>query len=520
MIRLIQLYFFVLSCMIMVGCRDDLDKDSKYNRPDWLAGKLYTQVKDQPELSTFAYCLELTGYDTIINRSGSYTVFAPNDEAFSLYFDNHPDYNSVEDIPADVLLRLVKFHIVQNPWSKDQLTSLDVYGWIDTLDIENDEPRGFKRITVLLEEDLKLGVKFKGKDEAGEEKVQIVDTLESNLYRIVAADSRKYVPFFYDEYFNIYDLSPSDYEYYFDRTIAGPNDIYFASGRIIGEEIFAENGFVYRIDRVVEPMPSAYQLLSKKGAGNESYNEFLKLIELFPEFTYNEQKTFDQAGAELGYAVDSLFDLTFPELVFDVTSERTSPPQGTYGLPGNVTIRYHHGIVVPTNDAFNEFVDKYLSGGGSWGAIENTPEHIRRIIANTHMSINPIYPSDMEKGFYNGERDLIRLNQEDVVFKQFGSNCTFIGLDQTLVPRAFTSVAYPAYLKRKYSKVMYAIEETGLMSALNREDENYQFYIESDINSSLDSSLMYNKLSKSFSVIQRFGGSFKQYNLNTTDLRT
>ena len=46
-------------------------------------------------------------------------------------------------------MRIVKYHVVQNPWSTDQLKSLDVYGWIDSTDINNDKPRGFKRETLL-----------------------------------------------------------------------------------------------------------------------------------------------------------------------------------------------------------------------------------------------------------------------------------------------------------------------------------------------------------------------------------
>ena len=122
-----------LGVLLLFSCDPELKKNDKYARPDWLAGKVYTQLLDQPDLSTFARCLELTGYDTIIDRSGSYTVFAPNNEAFNRWLQDNPAYGDVEDIPLEELARIVKYHIVQNPWTKDQLRSLDVYGWIDTL---------------------------------------------------------------------------------------------------------------------------------------------------------------------------------------------------------------------------------------------------------------------------------------------------------------------------------------------------------------------------------------------------
>ena len=514
MTRINQLFLLLLTVIPFSGCVDYFNKEDKYERPEWLAGKVYTQIKEQPDLSIFARCIELTGYDTIINISGSYTVFAPNNEAFELYFQQHPQYQSVEDIPIAELTRIVKYHIVQNPWSKDQLRSLDVYGWIDSSDINNNKPKGYKRETLLLEKDQFFGVTYNEKGG-----VIIVDTLKSDWHRRVITDSRKYAPIFYKEYFDIYDLNSSDYEFYFGRPIASPDDIYYVDGRITGDEIFAENGFVYNIDRVVDPLMNAHEIIGKQ-YDNYSYSDFLGLIDLFPEFTYNEQKTFQQPGAEQGYVVDSLFDLSFPVLTFDINNEETKPPTGTYGLPGNVTIRYHHGLIAPTNQAMDEFVSQYLAGPARWGTLEDAPEFITRIIVNTHMSTNPIYPTDLQEGFYNGELDRVTLDQADIIQKQYSSNSTFIGTDKVIVPRAFKSVTGPVYLLKGYAKVMYAIEQAGLLPALKRENEHYLFFVESDVNTTLDSSLVYYPLTSRFSVFQIAKDRFTQFYLNTNDLRT
>lgn len=505
----------ILFILFLSGCKDDI---TKYDRPDWLAGKVYTQVLEQPDLSTFARCIELTGYDEILDVSGSYTIFAPSDEAFSSYFAANPLYNSVEDIPIPELERIVKYHIVQNPWSKIQLRTLDIYGWIDSLDINNNEPKGFKRETLLLEKDSKYGISSSG---IGKNKrVIIVDTLETNWHRIVSTDSRKFAPFFYQEYFDIYDLKPSDYEFYFNRSFDGGNSIYFANAKIVSDEIPAENGFVYKIDQVVEPLGNAEQIVSEMEEQYQ-YSEYFDILNLFPEFRYNEEKTLDQPGADQGIQVDSLFDLNFPDLTFDFTSERTSPPTGTYGLPPNVTIRYHHGLMAPTNQAFEKFVDDYIKIPNGWGTFNGTPEHIKRIVANTYMSVNTIYPTDFEKGFYNGEQDIVTLDEANIVQKEFGSNTTFIGLSEAIVPRAFKSVTGPVYLQRGYSKVMYAIQQSGLLPALKRQNQNYSFFVESDANTALDSSLIYYPTDESFSVFQvSGGGAYTEYPLNVNELRT
>ena len=479
----------LLTAILMISCVEEQDK---YARPDWLKGKVYTQMLDIPELSTFCRCVELIGYDEVIDVSGSYTVFAPSNEAFDAFFTNHPNFNSVEDIPLDELNRIVKYHIVQDPWTKSQLRKLDINGWIDTMDLTNNLPRGFKRETLLKDVDENFGVAWEyGKG------IVIKDTLTADLIRKVATDSRKYVPIFYSEYFTINDLPPSDYQFYFDRPFDSPDDLYYAGAKIVSDETFAENGFVYVIDRVITPLRNSYEIISGNSA-TESYSKFRNLIDEYPEFTFNQQKTEQQEGVDLGLEVDSLFDLTFPQLTFDLNNEMTTPPAGSSGMPSNVTVRYHHGLVAPTNAAMDNLANEFFKITGGWGSLEEAPSNIRRIIAQTHMSQYEIYPTSFENGYLNGEMDMVTLNSSDIIHKEFGSNATFIGVNKAITPRAFSSVTGPVYLRRGYSKIMNVIEETGILPLLKKPNNNFSFFVESDLNSGQDSSLVYDEMNGRF----------------------
>ncbi len=514
MVKIKALFFPALIVLALItSCQDDLQ--DKYQRPEWLAGKIYTQMLELPEISTFVKCVELTGYDKILDVSGSYTVFAPSNEAFNAFFAASNKYNSIEDIPLNELNRIVKYHIVQNPWSKQQLRSLDVFGWIDTLDIRNNQPGGFKRETLLLERNQKFGVNWlRGIGPV------IVDTTQTGWYRRVVTDSRKYVPLFYPEYLNIYEYTGNDYEFYFNRPFEGGNNIYFGNGKIVSDEVFSENGFIYVVDAVVSPLKNAYEIMTDP-ENSVDYDQFFTLVNEFARFAYNREKTFEQPGADLGYEVDSLFDLDFPELTFDLSNELTSPPADAYGMPANVTFRYHHGILVPNDQAFESFVNEYIKIPGGWGTLEGAPRHIRRIIANSHMSEYPLYATDLQRGFTNGEIDVVELDQSTIIQKQFGSNATFLGLNKAIVPRAFSSVTGPIYLRQGYTKVMMAIEATKLLPTLKRKGQNYLLFVESDSNTSQDSSLLYSTIDGRFSTISTSGdGTFVEYRLNNRDLRT
>ncbi len=496
--RTVQGIIAALVLLSIISCVRE-DEYDKYARPDWLAGKVFTQISEDPDLSTFAACIRRIGYDTIIDRSGSYTIFAPDNAAFDLYFQGNPDYSSIDDIPLTELDRIVKYHIVQNPWSKIQLTSLDVKGWIDSTDITNDKPRGYKRQTLLLEKEFKFGVIKDARDIYA-----LTDTLEASWHRKIVKDSRKFAPIFFREYFDIYDLKSSDYEFYFNRPFESNDDLYFAGAKVLEDEVFAENGFIYKIDRVVEPLKNAHQFLSAAYQG-ESYTDFLNLIYKFPEFDFNEQKTNEQTGVELGLDVDSLFDISFPELAFNIINEKTKAPAGTLGLPREVSIRYHHGLLAPSNAAFAGLIEKYLDIPNGWRTIKDAPRNIQRIIANTHLSQNPVYETDLQNGFYNGEVDLVTLDESAIIRREYGSNVTFIGRDEAIVPRAFSAVTGPVYLQKGYTFSMYAIERAGLLSALKRPDEHYSFFVESDFYCGQDSSLIYDIGKERFQAWQNVG---------------
>src|SRR4030042_811729 len=222
-------FHFLLTVAFLVGicwgCHEDITDLEKYKSPEWLKGKLFTQIKAQEDLNIFISCLEKTGYDTLLNTSGSYTVFAPTDEAFQKFFQDHPVYSSIEDIPVKELDAIIRYQIIYNAWTKRQFQTLDVSGWIDP-DNELSEPRAYKRATLFYEENKSFPAKRFGSY------YRIVDSTESTSNKIAYTEFNKYCPIFFQEFFNVYDLNYNDYEFYFNRSF-DPGKIYFAGAEII-----------------------------------------------------------------------------------------------------------------------------------------------------------------------------------------------------------------------------------------------------------------------------------------------
>ena len=464
--------------ILFVGC-EELPEREKFKRPDWLSGKLFTTVSVQENLTMFTECLRHTGLDTIIDVSGSWSVFAPTDEAMKLYLSEN-GYASISDIPIDELIKITKFHIVQFPWSLEQLKSLGVNGW-KAVDDGSSNPYAYKRETILKNSPEKYWIKRANKKE-----MIVIDSTISKRYKRVFVQSRKFVPIFYDMYVTKNGITSQDYMFYFNRAYEVGN-VYYAGAKILRADISAENGFIHIIDRVVTPMLNAKEILDKELDG-ETYKLFLEMVYwYYPNFEPNLIATFNQPEARLGGIVDTLWDLNYSSLAFNLHKER-------FDIISQTLIR-HNGLIAPTDETFRRFIDGTLtfkSGFPHWPDYKSLPNDVVDLIVAQNFTSSPIYPSksQYQKIFKLASR--FHQNEEAIIRKDFGSNCTFIGIDSYIPDRVFTSVTGPVFCRPDFSIFRRAMAYSGVLDAIANHKGKLYFFPIPDNALLADSSLILN----------------------------
>jgi len=477
----IILLFTGILFILFAGC-EKLSTQDKYQRPDWISGKLYTSVAVQKNLGLFAECLRLSGLDTILDVSGSWTVFAPSDEAVKQYLSENK-YSRISDIPQKELEKITKFHIIQNPWSLEQLQTLGSDGW-RTLDDANSKSYAYKRETILKNPDEKYWIKRENNKE-----MIVADSTIADCYKRVFTPSRKFVPIFYDKYFAVNGLTFGDYNFYFKR-VYEPGNVYFAGAKIIQPDIFAENGFVHIIDRVVNPMLNAKERLEKENPG-ESYKLFLEMVSrYYPNFKPNMTATNNQPAMRIGAKADTLWELNYA-LAFNLQKE------GFDNL--NQTLVKHNGLIAPTDAAFRKFIDGVLtvkSGFPHWNDYKSLPIDVVDLIVAQNFKSSPFYPStsQYQKIFKGSNR--IHQNEESIIRKEFGSNCTFIGLDSYIPDKVFSSVTGPVFCRPGFSIFRRAMEYSGVYDIIANYKGKLYFFPIADYTLLADSSLLLNWIDK------------------------
>lgn len=109
-----KFWLFLIGILILItGCKKKFD--DYYATSSTKGGYLFTKIQSNPKFSIFAAGLQRANIDQYIASGGLYTVFAPTDSAFKVYFQAK-GYASVNDVPIDTLFSILSYHIVNNMW--------------------------------------------------------------------------------------------------------------------------------------------------------------------------------------------------------------------------------------------------------------------------------------------------------------------------------------------------------------------------------------------------------------------
>jgi len=472
------LLFGILAVSFCTSCIDRFDDIAKYQRPDRLQGMIYTIISNQENMSIFSQFMKDVGYDVVVDKTGTYAAFIPSDSVMQIYLTEKYGTADPSAIDSTEKSNIVKYHLLPMPWSKEQLQTLSSRGWINPTDISNNKPTAFKRKTLLREPNRTYNIR---RFLSGDEPFYIIlpDDAPSSTTRTVYNSTPKYVPLFFDGYMSAKGLGAGDYSFYFNRPYEY-GEVFFANSKIIGNELFAENGFVYNIDQVVEPLKNAEQLLE-----DGPYGKFLQLIHNYPVFQFNQQATLAQEGASEGAEVEDLYDLSYAN----------SFPMNIHDeLVGNSTstVELHNGLLAPTNEAVDNFFNEYLTGwGNTWNAV---PKNIQLLFVNTHIADEAVYQKDLNSGFYNANGDIITSDDFEIENVSYGSNTTFMGLKKAIVPRYISSVSSPMLLDPTYNSFFGSYVSVNLLSALKDPATTFSLFIMDNGSLARDSSLSVTEL--------------------------
>jgi uncharacterized surface protein with fasciclin (FAS1) repeats len=401
--------------IILSGCTKEFEE--YYQVPEGLIGTILDVLEEDGNYTQFFRAVELVEFDDVLGETGNFTVFAPDDAAFSEFF-NETGYPSLEDIPIEELEGIVYYHIIFWAYSKFML----LYGLgVQDATIEY-STLNFKKPTRYVPP---TSTEY--------------DTI-GRMYNVF--HEPKFLPVYSNELFSELEEDASvNYSFLYPGSVFG--GFHADRAEVVEHDVPAQNGWIHKIDKVLIPPDNHDQILSKR----EDFSTFKELLDENIEYQYSSSYTTAQDN-EGDVDEDGELDSLFLKM-------NTIFPWGTSPDIENVAYDGHQNILTllaPTNQALDNFMMERTSG---YTSIYNIGEYWINWYLQHYIGTN-YWPSGFSSLTEDWERDLTstlvdcNISEGDIAYAQPASNGPFCGIHKYLLPKIFESVAQPIIGKSEY----------------------------------------------------------------------
>lgn len=427
-----------LMIVTVFGCKPD---PLEFARPADLAGTIYTQLQSMGGFEYYLKAIDKTVYKEPLSKGGSWTVFVPTDEAFEQYMVDK-GYSNFEEIPLQTIEDIVDYSVIIDGWNTTTLTFFKNRFY---------EGQSFRRRT-------QYQRPYK---EIHSDSLQHVMNWESQKYIVDVSNGRlKTTNYFLDSYIEEEGFEQTDYDFMFEGGSFKTGDMKVFGAEVEQQNVIAENGIIYSLDKVFEPKLNLYENLSSSEYEGK-YTMFKKILERFAEFRFirnelNEETGITEPIHQLRFSTGVENDL----LPFNPSDEN---------YPSNIdaTLSDAYGMLVPTNEALLN----YLDGNSILGQFYNSYDEMPLGVLGKFISpfffrdFYNICPSHFGQSF-DVSLGLVDYKPEDVVDKEFCSNGFFVGVNTVYTNSSFGTVVGPLLLNPDYAIMLKAIQGLEIDTAL------------------------------------------------------
>lgn len=440
------LYGMLFSSCFLSSC---IDKLESYEPAAWLKGSVWQLLEDEGNYSIFLRAIDKAGYKNMVQGKALLTVMAPDDAAFTDYLTKK-GYNSIEDVDQTELKKLVTFHLLYYSYDKQEMINFRPSGDQES---EDDSKK-------------KAGMYYKFRTKSSDAPTVEYDRISKKDVTVYHLE--RFVPVFSYMFFNTKEIDAKrNYEYFYPKSTWTGSDGFNVSDASVKEyEIVADNGEVYKIDRVLEPLETIDIELKK----NSDFSNFSKLYDYFSTYIYDATLS-KNYGKSAG--TDSLF-LHSHDGLAPIAYEW---PTSSYAAIETL-MSQSYSVFAPTNEALNEFFKDFWQSGGYESLDKVDPKIIKYLLRSCVYVGDAIFPEEIEKGLFqdkNGEG--LNFDPNTTTLRKMCVNGTLYGLPSFTTPPIFLSVAGPLFKDHKFISFMYALDGSGLSNSFLSKDTKYTLLI-------------------------------------------
>ena len=387
------LIILVLGLTILSSCNSDYYYDKK--EPTWLGASIYDYMKTDGHFTNYVRLIDDLGYTQVLSLTGSKTLFAANDSAFTVFYKNNvwgvKDYSGLTLAQKKMLLN---FSMINNAYLLETLANYYSNG-------TSYEGTAMRRATALSAID---SIPF----DIGTE---VPTSMYWDYYRgkgiyILKDNTPQPIVYFTPAFMTKYAFTSDDFSTLLGVPSPSSSDVFIFNDKVIKPDITCKNGYLHILQNVLVPPTNMAQYIKS----NPSTTMFSKLLDRFCA------PTFDPANTILYKTLHPQFtDSIFVKHYFASNGGTTRLPSGvpaanllpfdpgwnSYMATGSSLSADMAAMFVPTDDAMNNY---FNSGIGAilktrFGSWDNVPDAIALPFIERHMrtSLLESVPSQFSK---------------------------------------------------------------------------------------------------------------------------
>lgn len=428
------IFLVLVGSFILSGCQKD-KFDEYYGRPDSLADPIYQQLVAKGNFTILLKLIDKAAYADILSKAGYWTLFAPNDAAFQVFFQENGIANA-EAVTKEMAEKIVKYALVYNAFRTDRIADYQSnIGWVPN--------SAYKRRTAYYDGFYKEMVN-------GVETVVFSSNRNNSAaagtpYYVDGDNNNKYVPYFHEKFITSKGLSAIDYNYFF------PNEPYtgfnFIGGNVKTADIIAENGIIHEVSKVSLPLPNLDQYL----AGKPQYSLFKSILDKYL-VTYQVNELATRRYQILTGKTDKVYIKVYNAgLTFSPNNENFIKATDNDGQSDG------YSMFVPTNTVLQNFIDTKILE--HYASLDALPQYILIDLINSHLWQTTVWPTKFASALNLLEEEARFNRTNDIVDRQLLSNGLFYGTSKVQESNTFFSVYSKPYLNPNYTLMTRALNE-------------------------------------------------------------
>jgi len=481
-----------LAGFTMFSCSDTYDLDEKQPSDNSRSETIYSFMEKKGNFKIFLQLIKDLGYDEVLSKTGSKTLFPANDDAFDEFFkSNEWGVSKYDDLSLAQKKLLLNSAMIDNPYSTSMLSTSEG-------PVKGEVCRRLSSLSIF-------------------DSVQVVSTTSEELPqndRWFVLRNRPEVVLFKDasgaspmihftqKFLDANQVESSDIDFLYNDQpgTRQPGETYVNRAKIV-ESGNCKNGFVHIVDRVIVPLDNMAEVIRK----NNDMSIYSSIIERFAApadsvaltNAYNQNK---------GTEVDSIFvKRYFSERSWgsgtDVTRRRPFNFDKDKN-PSDALLKYDPGwntfvpeifnnrtpmmedmavMLAPTDDAIKEWWD---NGGGKvikdrYGTIENTPNSVLAELVNVNMlnSLVASVPSRFSTILNDANMEM-GVTLDGINKVHLGCNGVVYETNKVYAPASYSSVLFPAVIDTENLNIIKnAIDNMDYGAYLNSMVSRYSFFI-------------------------------------------